>query len=108
MRYLLWLYWNLHYALRGYPKTFQSFMLAMSRLRHPYWTFEPFIYYNEAGKQWEIWFEEEHCIAEGYNEPLSKLRGHYYRGDKSDRIVGIIIYEESRKPKEESGASLAI
>ena len=92
MRYLTWLMWTFAYLFRPKPTELVAYLTRSERTRPPWWKFKPSLYHNDAGKQWEIWFDNESCYSQ-----TSVISVTAHVGMESGEIVGFTIWDETLK-----------
>lgn len=92
LKYIKWLLWVLFYSVQPSPKDLMAYITRGLRIRPPWWTFKPCIWHNDAGRQWEIHFEEEQSFVQA-----ETLKIDVHRGFDTNRIVGLTIWDEKLK-----------
>jgi hypothetical protein len=89
-KYLLWVLWSFYYLPQRRPKDLESYIIRMQRTRKPWWKFQPFCYYNEDGKQWEIRFTDESDYVK-----TGTIKAEIHIGQESGNIVGLTFWDEN-------------
>ena len=87
-----WAFWNVVYLIKREPKSLDQLILKIQRTRYPFWKFKPYMYHNDAGKQWEIYFEND---ADHVRTMTIPVEAHI--GRESGKIIGITIWDETLK-----------
>jgi len=91
VKILRWVFWHIVYAVRPRPKEVEAYLACMNRLRSPWWRFKPSVYHNPDGKMWHVYLDNEST----YTVPHRCFRVDLHVGEKSGRIVGLDIWDES-------------
>ena len=89
--YIRWFFWWLVCAFAPPAKDLQTWLARSERTRPPWWEFKPCVWHNDAGKQWEVWFENENCFC----KPNETLSVDLYIGLDTGRIVGLTVADEA-------------
>lgn len=89
-KFLSYFFWNLGYCFRLEEKDFGAFLLRSNRTRWPWKKFRPSVWYNEDGRQWEIYFTNERSYAVLNNQLSVEL----HVGMETGRVTGLTIWEE--------------
>ncbi len=86
---LRWIFWNIAYMFRRRPKEFAAFLLWGSRC---YWQrkFRPYLWHNDDGSQWQVYFTEERDYVQ-----LDNLSCDLHIGMETGDIVGLTIHDEN-------------
>lgn len=69
-------------------KTFDDYLKMMKEM--PSGPFKPHVYFNEVGKQIEVYWDDEDC----YSNDMNGFALHI--GQTSGKVVGVTIYSAGR------------
>jgi len=88
MIYIRWAFWKIYYFFQPEPKDFHTLINKGIRTRPPWWKFEPNVWYNESGKMWHIWFNDDMCYSE-----FREMKVDVSISRKTGKIVGLVVYD---------------
>lgn len=91
----LWLFWSAVYLFRPAPKSIDSWLKKAVRTRNPIKTFSPFLYHNNDGQNWSIYFDDESSYVE-----RRTIAVDVYVGQETGNIVGLNICDSQLRAKE--------
>jgi len=83
------LFWKIWYWLTPEPKDINEYLSMIVRTSVTN-SFEPYIYYNLYGKQWEIYVSNEIDYVK-----RGTIKAEIHIGRESGNIVGLTIFEEN-------------
>ena len=88
IKLIRWLFWKSFYFFLPQPQNLGVYLERSERTRWPRWKFKPDVWHNEAGKQWEIYLENE----SHYVEPRT-VRAYAHISEYDGRIIGLTILD---------------
>jgi hypothetical protein len=94
LTYLKWIYWKIYYLFRPCPKELLPLLIQGERTRPPWWRFKPYMWHNDEGNQWEIYFTEERDYTQ-----VQDIRVTAHIGLDTGKIIGLTIWDENLKEK---------
>ena len=90
-----WVFWSVAYWFVPQEKNLEAAVKRMVRTNYPYRKFKPCLMHNDAGRQWEIYFDNETDYVETRWIPVVA-----HIGRETGSIVGVNIYDDTLgKPK---------
>lgn len=63
-KFLRYIFWSVVYVFRPKAVTFDAYMLRGMRTMFPWKRFKPHVWYNEDGRQWEVYLTDESDYTE--------------------------------------------
>ena len=93
-KFFQWLFWNTIYFFRPSPSDFRAFTIMLIRKRWPWKKWKPGCFYNEDGKQWEIYM-----VNEDYYVRAASIKADLHISIDSKKIVGLTIWDSELELK---------
>jgi hypothetical protein len=93
MAFFRWLFWRVYYLFRGRPRDLAGFMESLMRTRWPWTKFKPYVWHNDAGREWEIYLTNEPCYCRHIN--TGDLKIDVMVEDDSGRICGLRLFDST-------------
>ena len=89
IRFIKWLWWNMHYVCRGSPSTFEGYIIYLTRRRWPWKKFKPLASHCDVAERWHVYLKDEPSVTVGRHMLVVYLRV----GEDSGEVVGFDVYD---------------
>jgi len=91
LKYIEWLFWVVFYSIKPIEKNIEGLSIRYLRIRYPFKKFKPFLYRNEEGKQWEIYFKDDDSY---FISTKSNINVGVHVSYLNDEITSLTIFDE--------------